>query len=181
MTVTHSGYDRPVLVIDNRIVENASGSSFKVSGFSVTGKTSDRIEYVISSKNSSFSSSSEGTPESSGSVVIPSGAAYSIVAIDKQSGLESEEMSFSLAKKLTKEALEGVVNDTRNFDTSQKSISGLCASNYRISCQGYEAKSIPAVNELLDMLPELSGKTARVSNMKYNKDGKFHSCTVKFE
>lgn len=161
------------LDITGRIVENGSGSKFKVSGFSVIGANSGTIEYLLFDSKGNPVSGVDGVFE------VPSNATYYVVAEDKASGLTSEEQSFRLSSKLTKARLESVINDRDNDVPS--SVTSLCVSNYKVSCSGYSAKTLSDLNGLYLDHNELADKKAEVSNIKYNENGKVQSFAVVFK
>ena len=161
------------LDITGRIVENASGSKFKVSGFSVTGAGGGTIEYLLFDSKGNPVSGVDGVFE------VPSNATYYVVAEDRARGLTSAEQSFRLSSKLTKARLESVINDRDNDVPS--SVTSLCVSNYKVSCSGYSAKTLSDLNGLYLDHNELADKKAEVSNIKYNENGKVQSFTVVFK
>lgn len=161
------------LDITGRIVENGSGTKFKVSGFSVIGAHSGTIEYLLFDSKGNPVSGVDGVFE------VPSNATYYVVAEDKARGLTSEEQSFRLSSKLTKARLESVINDRDNDVPS--SVTSLCVSNYKVSCSGYSAKTLSDLNGLYLDHNELADKKAEVSNIKYNENGKVQSFAVVFK
>ncbi len=159
--------------ITSRIVENGSGSKFKVSGFSVIGANSGTIEYLLFDSKGNPVSGVDGVFE------VPSNATYYVVAEDRARGLTSEEQSFHLSSKLTKAKLESVINDRDNDVPS--SVTSLCVSNYKVSCSGYNARTLSDLNGLYLDHNELADKKAEVSKIKYNENGKVQSFTVVFK
>jgi hypothetical protein len=178
VSVQVSGSASLVVIVDKRKVEDASGPNFKVSGFSVEGATGNQIEYHIYNSKTEEIRSFTGSPAASGSFEVPSNATYYITATDLQSGLVSDPADFKLGRKLTKAKLESVLNERANFDSVEREATSLCAPGYKVSCAGYSASSIAAVNGLYLDYNELANKRAVVSNIKYNSIGKVTSFAV---
>lgn len=171
----------PGLTIDlaGLTVEDAQGSGFKVSGFSVPGAEGGRIEYRLYDQNGNHLQSAVGEPGAPVSFVVPSNAGYIIDALDLETGLAAGEKTFQLARKLTRAKIESALNEKDNFDSVEREVTSLCASGYRVNCAGYSnAKTISAVNNLFITVPELADKKAVVRNIRYNSAGKVTSIDV---